>query len=283
MEDKKEDTYKVIEPKDNCALLCRSLDKLVLVNAHAEVVDTIRAVLDKNKAFNGEIKNYSRITCAFVLNSAPFEKGWFENDSVKIKHVLGEIIGKLLEINWRVVVSSNLARVDTHSCIFFQKFAKCTGQEGPLQCSEPVFSVCPSGKDKIALVSVPNVIEADLKEAISESWKVEKYEILEEQETPWWSLDRTTWQGQLKTSMLTLDEKLWQSPGAESAVKLRRMMLRIIQVARRHSFEMIVNSDTKGQLISKCPYEKLVSSKTQQKYFWIFCPEIFCSFLGASW
>ena len=69
MEDKKEDTYKVIEPKDNCALLCRSLDKLVLVNAHAEVVDTIRAVLDKNKAFNGEIKNYSRITCAFVLNS----------------------------------------------------------------------------------------------------------------------------------------------------------------------------------------------------------------------
>ena len=55
-----------------------------------------------------------------------------------------------------------------------------------------------------------------MKEAISESWKVEKYEILEEQETPWWSLDHTTWQGQLKTSMLTLDEDLWQSPGTLS-------------------------------------------------------------------
>ena len=85
-----------------------------------------------------------------------------------------------------------------------------------------------------------------MKEAISESWKIVKYEILEEQETPWWSLDHTNWKGQLKTSMLTLDEDLWQSPGAESAVKLRRMLLRIIQVARRHSFEMIVNIDTKG-------------------------------------
>ena len=38
---------------------------------------------------------------------------------------------------------------------------------------------------------------------------------------------------------------------------------------------------TKGQLISKCPYEKSVSSKT--KIFLDFCPEIICSFLGASW
>ena len=39
----------------------------------------------------------------------------------------------------------------------------------------------------------------------------------------------------------------------------------------------------KGQLISKCPYEKSVSSKIQRKIFLEFCPEIFCSFLGASW
>ena len=67
MEDKKADTYKVIEPKDNCALLCRSLDKLVLVNAHAEVVDVIKAVLEKNEACDGEVKFYSRITCVFRL------------------------------------------------------------------------------------------------------------------------------------------------------------------------------------------------------------------------
>ena len=39
----------------------------------------------------------------------------------------------------------------------------------------------------------------------------------------------------------------------------------------------------KGQLISKCPYEKSVSSKIPMKIFLDFCPEIFCSFLGASW
>ena len=41
--------------------------------------------------------------------------------------------------------------------------------------------------------------------------------------------------------------------------------------------------NTKGQLISKCPYEKSVSSKIPTKIFLESCPEIFCSFLGASW
>ena len=39
----------------------------------------------------------------------------------------------------------------------------------------------------------------------------------------------------------------------------------------------------KGRLISKFPYEKSVSSKIPTKTFLDFCPEIFCSFLGASW
>ena len=39
---------------------------------------------------------------------------------------------------------------------------------------------------------------------------------------------------------------------------------------------------TKGQLISKCPYEMIVSSKIPTKLFLDFCPEIFCSFVGAS-
>ena len=38
-----------------------------------------------------------------------------------------------------------------------------------------------------------------------------------------------------------------------------------------------------GRLISKCPYEKSVSSKIPSKLFLDFCPEILCSFLGASW
>jgi hypothetical protein len=39
----------------------------------------------------------------------------------------------------------------------------------------------------------------------------------------------------------------------------------------------------KGQLISKCPYELIVSPKIPTKLFLDFCPGIFCSFLGASW
>ena len=39
----------------------------------------------------------------------------------------------------------------------------------------------------------------------------------------------------------------------------------------------------KGQLISKCPYEKSVSSKMPMKIFLNFCPDIICSFLRAFW
>ena len=39
---------------------------------------------------------------------------------------------------------------------------------------------------------------------------------------------------------------------------------------------------SKGQLISKCPYEKSVASKIPTKIFLEFCPEIYCRFLRAS-
>ena len=39
----------------------------------------------------------------------------------------------------------------------------------------------------------------------------------------------------------------------------------------------------KGQLISKCPFGVKTSSKIPTKLFLDFCPEIFCTFLGASW
>ena len=49
-----------------------------------------------------------------------------------------------------------------------------------------------------------------------------------------------------------------------------------------HVREKILNV-SKGQLISKCPYEMIVSSKIPTKLFLDFCPDFFCSFLGASW
>ena len=41
--------------------------------------------------------------------------------------------------------------------------------------------------------------------------------------------------------------------------------------------------NSKGQLISKCPFGRKTSSKIPTKLLPDFCPEIFCSFLGASW
>ena len=42
-------------------------------------------------------------------------------------------------------------------------------------------------------------------------------------------------------------------------------------------------SKTKGQLISKCPFGIIVWTKMPTKLFLDFCPEIFWTFLGASW
>ena len=43
------------------------------------------------------------------------------------------------------------------------------------------------------------------------------------------------------------------------------------------------SSFSKGQLISKCPFGFIVWTKLPTKLFLNFCPEIFCTFLGASW
>ena len=44
-----------------------------------------------------------------------------------------------------------------------------------------------------------------------------------------------------------------------------------------------ISALTKGQLISKCPFGFIVWTKIPTKLFLDFCPEFFCSFLGASW
>ena len=42
-------------------------------------------------------------------------------------------------------------------------------------------------------------------------------------------------------------------------------------------------SQSKGQLILECPFGPITSSKIPTKLLPDFCPEIFCSFLGAYW
>ena len=50
-------------------------------------------------------------------------------------------------------------------------------------------------------------------------------------------------------------------------------------ILRRHSLWKA----PKGQLISKCPFGIIVWTKIPTELFLDFCPEIFCTFLGASW
>ena len=45
----------------------------------------------------------------------------------------------------------------------------------------------------------------------------------------------------------------------------------------------VPGTSTKGQLISTYPFGIIVWTKIPTKLFLDFCPEIFCSFLGASW
>ena len=45
------------------------------------------------------------------------------------------------------------------------------------------------------------------------------------------------------------------------------------------TFQIIIT----GQLISKLPFGFIVWTKLPTKLFLNFCPEIFCTFLGASW
>jgi hypothetical protein len=52
--------------------------------------------------------------------------------------------------------------------------------------------------------------------------------------------------------------------------------------SRSHLLAFFFVCQAKGQLISKCPYEKSVSSKIPTEIFLDFCPENFVAFWASS-
>ena len=64
-----------------------------------------------------------------------------------------------------------------------------------------------------------------------------------------------------------------------SKISRRYFLIRFYLIFCLYSFTVPV----KGQLISKCPFGIIVWTKIPTKLFLDFCPEIFCTFLGASW
>ena len=77
------------------------------------------------------------------------------------------------------------------------------------------------------------------------------------------------------------DEEFDESKFEE--LRLSKTIMEPHKPYQKFKYHCYLCTHTKGQLISKCPYEKSVSSKIPMKIFLDFCPEIFCSFLGASW
>ena len=63
---------------------------------------------------------------------------------------------------------------------------------------------------------------------------------------------------------------------------LLKSLLKPLVISRTISWAYNFKS-TKGQLISKCPFGFIIWTKIPTKLFLDFCPEFFCSFLGASW
>ena len=63
-----------------------------------------------------------------------------------------------------------------------------------------------------------------------------------------------------------------------SVVEFERVELNIMIL-----YTNFVFLTSKGQLISECPFGLKISSKIPTKLLPDFCPEISCSFLGASW
>ena len=77
----------------------------------------------------------------------------------------------------------------------------------------------------------------------------------------------------------------WQTEHIQNNIffQLRLQLRAILILVILWIFSIFCPLKCKGQLISKCPYEKSVLSKIPTKIFLDFCPEFFYSFLEASW
>ena len=62
-----------------------------------------------------------------------------------------------------------------------------------------------------------------------------------------------------------------------------KMSIQNLGIPKNSNLLKFQNHLAKGQLISKCPFGVKTSSKKPMELFLYFCPEIFCTFLGASW
>ena len=224
----------MLEPQDYCALYCRSPNRLRVVNAHPEVVEALEAALARHH-LDYRLYWSSRATCAFKLHGEPFQHlGSSEEKTIRVKRALASTIATLQGSSWELVMSTDIGKIGTNSCLFFRKLIILDQQKKAMFSRDgEIFIFSPSGQHSLLLIDVPCEIERQLVEAVMAVVSVEDYTLLESEHEL------------LLTSKMKLAGCSWTATG-EQAVAVRRMVLAIIRVARSHKYELVTNLNTKG-------------------------------------
>ena len=219
----------MIEPQDYCALICREPDRLRIVNSHDEVVEVVRTSLAEAGV---EASHYakSQATSAFKISGFPFVRNWSSEDkSVKITRALALVVEKLQALSWSLVTSTDVAKQNTNSVLFFQKIK----MESP-SSNGKIFTFAPSSNSDILLLDVPRDIETEIVQAVRDTHGVDSHKITEDDG------------GANVSSKISLEGWFNWYATSDQAISLRKMLLAVIQVARKHKYDLICNLNTKG-------------------------------------
>ena len=214
-----------------CALICREPDKLRIVNCHDEVVEVVRNSFAE-AGLSAEYYAKSQATCAFKISGFPFVRNWTsEEKSIKISRALALVVEKLQGLSWNLVTSTDVAKTNTNSCLFFQKIKMETSSSN-YASNGRIFTFAPSSSSNILLIDVPRDIETQIVQAVRDTHGVDSHKITEDAHI---------------TSKISLEGWFnWFSTGGDQAISLRKMLLEVIQVARKHKYDLISNLNTKG-------------------------------------
>ena len=220
----------MVEPMDYCALICREPDRLRIVNTHDEVVEVVRNAFAE-AGVEAEYYAKSQGSSAFKISGFPFvRRSWdSEEKAIKIKRTLALVVERLQGLSWSLVTSTDVAKKNTNSCLFFRKIKMET-----LSSNGKIFTFAPSSNSDILLVDVPRDIETQIVQAVRDTHGVDSHKITEDDG------------GSHLTSKISLEGWFnWHATG-DQAISLRKMLMEVIQVARKHKYDLICNLNTKG-------------------------------------
>ena len=217
-------------PSDYCALLCREPDKLTLINSPDTVVRTVETAL-RHTGLKFSFIRRKDDTCAFKIEGNPFLKyAAVPAPPVQMQRAFARMIEQLQGSGWQLVVSSDVGKQSTNSCLFLRKVTSTAdniiGTEGK------IFSFLPHGTSSAFLVDVPCIVEKDIVETVSKTVRVKNHKIMEEDQSR-------------MTTKLELEGGPWMSSGQES-ILTRKMIVEVVRAAGRHNYQLVTNLNLRG-------------------------------------